>query len=76
MEIDEKKRQEIMDKLTKVCICKSIPRSVFKKAIANADGNITLEELRRITGAGSGPCGGKRCTPKILDLIEEYRREK
>lgn len=74
MTIDEKKQQEIMDKLTKVCICKSIPRSVFKKAIA--EGNDTLEGLRKATGAGSGPCGGRRCTPKILELIEQAKENK
>lgn len=60
---------EIMDKITKVCICKSIPRSIIKKTIAN--GAKTLKEVQKATGAGSGPCGGKRCTPKIQQLLEE-----
>jgi bacterioferritin-associated ferredoxin len=59
---------EIMDKLTKVCICKGIPRSTMKKVIMN--GASTLEEVQKATGAGSGPCGGRRCTPKILNLLE------
>lgn len=61
---------EIMDKMTKVCICKGIPRSTMKKVIR--EGARTLQEVQKATGAGSGPCGGRRCTPKILQLLEEY----
>ncbi|MCX7711380.1 MAG: (2Fe-2S)-binding protein [Clostridia bacterium] len=59
---------ELMDKLTKVCLCKGIPRSTMKKAIL--EGADTLEKVRKATGAGSGPCSGRRCTPKILELLE------
>lgn len=61
--------QEILDKLTKVCLCKGITRATIKKAIS--DGADTLEKVRKATGAGSGSCGGKRCTPKILELLEK-----
>lgn len=61
--------EEILDKLTKVCLCKGIPRSTIKKAIKNGAG--TLQEVQKATGAGSGPCGGKRCTPKIVELLEQ-----
>lgn len=61
--------EEILDKLTKVCICKSISRKSIKSSI-NA-GAITIEAVRKSTGAGSGPCGGTRCTPKILELLEK-----
>jgi NAD(P)H-nitrite reductase large subunit len=60
--------QEIMDKMTKVCICKGIPRSTMKKVIK--EGARTLAEVQKATGAGSGPCGGRRCTPKILELLD------
>ena len=60
--------QEILDKMTKVCICKGIPRSTMKNAIKN--GAKTLAEVQKATGAGSGPCGGRRCTPKILELLD------
>ena len=63
----QKLNQDIMDKMTKVCICKGIPRSTMKNAIKN--GARTLAEVQKATGAGSGPCGGKRCTPKILELL-------
>lgn len=61
---------EILDKMTKVCICKGIPRATMKKVIK--DGARTLQEVQQATGAGSGPCGGRRCTPKILGLLEQY----
>ena len=60
--------QELKDKLTKVCICKGISKATMKKAIKG--GASTLEDVQKTTGAGSGPCGGKRCTPKILELLE------
>jgi len=60
---------EIMDKLTKVCLCKAIPRSTIKKAIQN--GAKTVEEIQKITGAGSGGCKGHRCTPKIKEILKK-----
>lgn len=63
--------QDILDKLTKVCICKGIPRSSIKAAIAN--GADTLEAVQKSTGAGTGNCGGKRCTLKILELLAQQK---
>lgn len=60
---------EIMDKLTKVCLCKAIPRSTIKKAIQN--GARTVEDVQKITGAGSGGCRGNRCTPKIEEILKQ-----
>lgn len=65
--------EEIMDKLTKVCICKGIPRSTIKKVIR--EGASTVAQVQKATGAGSGPCGGRRCTPRIEQLLKEYREE-
>lgn len=62
--------EEILDKMTKVCICKGISRATIKKAIEN--GADTIEKVRKATGAGSGPCGGRRCTPKIEELLANY----
>lgn len=70
---NEDKTTEIMDKMTKVCICKSITRATMKKVIR--DGASTLEEVRKATGAGSGSCGGRRCTPKILQLLEDMKAD-
>lgn len=64
---NEELNQQILDKLTKVCICKGISRAVIKKAIA--DGADTLAKVQKATGAGSGSCRGRRCTPKIEDLL-------
>jgi NAD(P)H-nitrite reductase large subunit len=62
--------EELMDKLTKVCICKVVNRATMKKVIK--EGANTLERVQKATGAGagSGSCGGTRCTPKILELLE------
>jgi bacterioferritin-associated ferredoxin len=60
--------QEILDKLTKVCICKAISKASIKKIIAS--GADSLEKVQKECGAGSGPCGGRRCTPKINELLE------
>lgn len=65
--------QDIIDKHTKVCICKAINKSTMKKIIAG--GADTLEKVQKATTAGSGSCGGRRCTPKILDLLEEYKNQ-
>lgn len=59
----------ILDGLKTICICKGIKKKVFLKKIS--EGIATLEGLRKETGAGSGPCGGKRCTPRLLDMIKE-----
>ncbi len=64
---------EIMDRITKVCICKAIPRATMKKVIRN--GADTLQKVRAATGAGSGSCNGRRCTPRILALLEEMKAE-
>jgi bacterioferritin-associated ferredoxin len=63
--------EEIMDKLTKVCICKSISRLTIKKAIKQGAKNII--EVQRITGAGSGSCCGRRCIPKIEELLNNNK---
>lgn len=67
--MDQDKNALIMDKMTKVCLCKGISRATIKKAIAN--GATTLQEVQKATGAGSGPCGGRRCTEKIIQLLED-----
>ena len=61
--------QEIIDGLKTICICKGIKKKVFKQLIEN--GVRTLEGLREATGAGSGPCGGQRCTPRLLEMLAQ-----
>lgn len=72
--MEDNKNKEIMDKLTKVCLCKAISRAAIKKAIVN--GAVTIKEVQKATGAGSGACNGRRCTPKIEILLEETKKKK
>lgn len=60
----------VKDKYTKICICKSINKATMKKVIL--DGATTVSAVRFKTGAGSGSCKGRRCTPRIEKLIGEY----
>jgi bacterioferritin-associated ferredoxin len=61
---------EILDKLTKVCVCRGVSRASIKKAIS--DGAKSVEDVKRVTGAGLGSCKGKRCTEKIQGLLDEF----
>jgi NAD(P)H-nitrite reductase large subunit len=63
------KEQEIIDGLKPVCICKGIKKRMFQEKIRC--GCLTVEELRKATGAGSGSCKGERCTPRIQELLKE-----
>ena len=69
MNMEQNKETEMMDKLTKVCICKGFSKASIKKAIAS--GANTVQEVQKATGAGSGSCGGRRCTEKIQQLLED-----
>lgn len=62
--------EQVLDKLTKVCICKAIPRSKIKDAIKA--GAHTVEDVAKVTGACTGGCKGFRCTPKIQELIDQH----
>lgn len=62
--------EKILDKLTKTCVCKAIPRSKIKESIEA--GAKTVEDVMKSTGAGNGGCKGCRCIPKIQELIESH----
>ena len=62
--------QAIVDKLTKVCICKAVSRLTIKKAIA--EGADTVEKVWHATGTGNGSCKGRRCGPAIQKLLDEW----
>ena len=68
--MDNNLNEAILDKLTKTCTCKLITRAKIKDAIRN--GATTLEEIQKSTGAGSGPCKGKNCSPKIIELLKQH----
>lgn len=62
--------QEILDKITKVCVCKAISRATIKDIIVN--GAHTVDDVAKITGACTGGCKGFRCRDKIQTLINEH----
>ena len=72
--MDQNLNQELLDKLTKVCLCKGISRLKVKEAILN--GANTLEKVQRATGAGNGSCNGKRCSIKIMELLSNIDSSK
>ena len=61
--------EEILDKITKTCVCKSVSRATIKKSIQN--GATTLDDVIKETGACTGGCKGFRCKDKIEILINE-----
>lgn len=65
--------EAIMDKLTKVCLCKSVSRATMKKAISAGADNV--EKVWKATNSGNGPCQGKRCGPKIKDLLDSIKKQ-
>jgi len=52
-----------------ICLCKKVSRGKMVKAYE--DGAKTVNRIKYKTGAGSGACKGRRCTPKITALLEE-----
>lgn len=69
--MEQKINTEILDKLTKICVCRGISRAAIKKAIA--EGARSVEEVKSVTGAGSGSCSGRRCAEKIQCLLDECK---
>ena len=63
--------QAIIDGLKTICICKGIRKKVFLQHIRA--GAKSLEELQTLTGAGSGGCGGQRCTPRLIEILDINR---
>lgn len=61
--------ESIMDKLTKICVCKAISRKTIKDAIKN--GACTTDKVMKVTGAGTGSCKGCRCINKIDEILNQ-----
>ena len=57
----------VVEGMKVVCICKGIRKRVFWRALD--EGMCTKEEINRHTGSGSGSCQGRRCGPRILDML-------
>ena len=68
--MQNQKLKEILDKITKVCVCKAISRATIKEVISN--GAHTVDDVAKITGACTGGCKGFRCKDKIQSLIDEH----
>jgi len=60
-------RSDIIDNMKVVCQCRNIRKGTFKKLMAGGAG--TLAGLQKATGAGAGDCGGKRCRPRLEQLL-------
>jgi NAD(P)H-nitrite reductase large subunit len=65
------KEEQVIDGLKPICLCKGVKKSVFLDHIKA--GLQTVEELKNATGAGTGSCKGKRCSPRIAELLESNR---
>ncbi|MDH3600173.1 MAG: hypothetical protein OEU26_11100 [Candidatus Tectomicrobia bacterium] len=62
--------RSIVEGMKVVCICKGIKTRVFWKALD--EGLCTKEDINRCTGSGSGSCQGRRCGPRILNMIWNF----
>ncbi|SRR5216683_2727641 len=62
----------LLEGMKVVCICKGIKKSVFWRVLDT--GVRTKEEVNRLTGSGSGGCQGRRCGPRILDMLRNLVR--
>ncbi|MEG2354211.1 MAG: (2Fe-2S)-binding protein [Clostridium sp.] len=69
--MNEDINQIVLDKLTKVCVCKVVTRAKIKEAISN--GASTIDEVADVTGATKGCCKGARCKHTILTLIKDNK---
>lgn len=65
--------QEIIDKLTKVCICKGVSRQTIKKAVSEGAG--TVEKVWNMTNSGNGSCKGRRCRDKIQQILDQWKAD-
>ena len=63
-------RKDWLQQNEKVCICKGIPRKRFVAAMRS--GALSLQEINRVVGSGSGDCKGERCAPQIEELLDKY----
>ncbi len=60
--------RSVVEGMKVVCICKGIKKRVFWNALDA--GMCSHEEINRHTGSGSGSCQGRRCGPRILDMLK------
>ncbi len=69
--MNDEVNEQVMDNITKVCICKAISRRKIKEAIR--EGADSVMKVSIATGSGTGACHGRRCGLKIKDLVDGYK---
>ena len=67
----EKVKEQWLLRNETICICKGIPRKCFIEVISS--GAVSVAEVNRRLGSGSGDCKGERCSSRIEALIAEYQ---
>lgn len=63
-------KKEDLDDKTIVCRCSDVTLGDIRKMIQQ--GCTTIEELKRLTRIGMGPCQGKTCTPLLLKELSAH----
>ena len=58
------------DKNTILCRCEDLTREDILKCIQ--DGYRTIDEIKRVTRAGMGPCQGRTCRMLIAQELSSY----
>jgi sarcosine oxidase subunit beta len=56
-----------------VCRCEDVTLRDIEHAIAK--GNRDIEEIKRYTGFGTGPCQGKECVLAVANILAERTGE-
>lgn len=64
----EKNEQRIRMLARIVCICKGIN---LARVLRGLDGCVTVDDVNRKTGCGTGGCRGERCGPRIKQLLRK-----
>lgn len=54
-----------------VCICRSVTKGEIMNALKSPVPPITLDGLKRRSGASFGKCQGNCCIPRIMDIMKE-----
>ena len=63
--------RSVVEGMKVVCICKGIKKRTFWNALDA--GLCTREDINQHTGSGTGSCQGRRCGPRILEMLEQLR---
>ncbi|HEX9661599.1 MAG TPA: (2Fe-2S)-binding protein [Candidatus Binatia bacterium] len=69
-ELEQKARaQSVIENFKPACLCNKIRKGAVLKAIQA--GAKTFEQVRKRTGVGTGPCGGRRCGTMVRGMLGE-----